>query len=701
MEHSVTIEFCGRPLTISTGNLAKQADGAVVVRYGETVVLVTAVAQREERLTDFLPLTVNYQEMAYAAGKFPGGFFKREGRPSEKETLTSRLIDRPLRPSFPKGYRNDTQVIATVLSADQENDPATLGMIGASAALVISQIPFLGPVAAVKVGRRDGKFVINPTNEDLQESDLDIVVAGSKDAIMMVEGGAKFISGEDLIDAIELAHATMLPIIEMQEQLRAKAGKEKWTVAPIDVPADLKAEIKATIEKDLSEAFSTDAKLDRQQKLRDVSDALVKQYVEKDVEEKIVVKAFEEITKETLRTSLFATGKRIGGRAPNEIRKIACDAGVLPRTHGSALFTRGETQALALTTFGTSDDEQKIESLHEGERYKTFLFHYNFPPFSVGEVSRLGSPSRREIGHGHLAERALLAILPSAEDFPYTIRIVSEILESNGSSSMASVCAGCLSLMDAGVPIKEPVAGIAMGLLMQDGKEVILSDILGDEDQMGDMDFKVAGSRRGITAVQMDIKVKGITKEIMSKAVAQAREGTNHILDIMGQTLSAPREILSPYAPRIWTMKIKPDKIREVIGPGGKVIKGIVEQTGVKIDIEDSGVVKIVSQDEASAQKAIEIIKGIIKDIEPGTIYMGVVKRVVDFGAIVEIMPGVDGLVHVSQLSDTYIKKVSDVVKEGDEIPVKVMEVEANGRIRLSRKAALKETQAKPEGKTE
>jgi polyribonucleotide nucleotidyltransferase len=698
---SITIEFCGRPLTISTGSLAKQADGSVVVRYGDTVVLVTAVAQREERLTDFLPLTVNYQEMAYAAGKFPGGFFKREGRPSEKETLTSRLIDRPLRPSFPKGYRNETQVIATVLSADQENDPAMLGMIGASAALVISQIPFLGPVAGVKVGRKDGKFIINPIHDDMDDSDLDIVVAGSKDAIMMVEGGADFISGADLIEAIELAHKTMMPVIEMQEQLRAKVGKEKWQVTPVVVPADLKMEIKASIEKDLNEAFSVDAKLDRQAMLRDISKALVKGYTERDVEEKVVVKAFEEISKETLRASLFLTGKRIGGRTPTEIRNITCEASVLPRTHGSALFTRGETQALALTTFGTSEDEQKIESLHEGESYKSFLFHYNFPPFSVGEVSFLRAASRREIGHGHLAERALSAILPNKEDFPYTIRIVSEILESNGSSSMASVCAGCLSLMDAGVPVREPVAGIAMGLLMQDGKEVILSDILGDEDQMGDMDFKVAGSQRGITAVQMDIKVKGITKEIMSKAVDQAQEGIKHILGIMSQTLSAPRDILSPYAPRIWTMKIKPDKIREVIGPGGKVIKGIVEQTGVKIDIEDSGIVKIVSQDEASAQKAIEIIKGIIKDIEPGTIYMGVVKRVVDFGAIVEIMPGVDGLVHVSQLSDTYIKKVTDVVKEGDEIPVKVMEVEANGRIRLSRKAALKEVQGKPEDKPE
>ncbi len=693
----ITIELCGRPLTITTGVVAKQANGSVTVRYGDTVVLVTAVAQKEERQVDFLPLTVNYQEMSYAAGKFPGGFFKREGRPSEKEVLTSRLIDRPLRPSFAKGYRSETQVIATVLSADQENDPSTLGMIGASAALVLSPLPFLGPIAAVKVGRRDGNFIINPTNQDMEESDLDIVVAGSRDAIMMVEGGAKFISGSDLIEAIELAHKTMMPIIEMQEQLREKAGKEKWQVTPVEVPPELKAEIHAAIEKDLAEAFSIDPKLERQAKLAETKDALKKKYAETDIEEKLVVKAFEEITKETLRSSLFNTGRRIGGRTPDDIRTITCDVSVLPRTHGSALFTRGETQAMAMTTFGTSEDEQKIESVHEGEMYKSFMLHYNFPPFSVGEVSMLRAPSRREVGHGHLAERALTPILPAKDDFPYTIRIVSEILESNGSSSMASVCAGCLSLMDAGVPVKAPVAGIAMGLLMQDGKEVILSDILGDEDQMGDMDFKVAGSKEGITAVQMDIKVKGITKEIMSRAVTLAQTGIGKILDIMTQTLPAPREILSPYAPRIWTIKIRPEKIREVIGPGGKVIKSIVEQTGVKIDIEDSGNVKIVSMDEASANKAIEIIKGITKEVEVGTIYMGVVKRVVDFGAIVEILPGVDGLCHVSQLSDTYIKKVSDVVKEGDEIPVKVIEVEQNGRIRLSRKAALKEQQEKTE----
>jgi polyribonucleotide nucleotidyltransferase len=689
MEESITIEFCGRPLTISTGALAKQADGSVVIRYGDTVLLVTAVAAKEETSTDFMPLTVNYQEMAYAAGKFPGGFFKREGRPSERETLTARLIDRPLRPSFVKGYHNETQIIATVLSADQENDPAVLGIVGASAALVLSPIPFLGAIAAVKVGRKGGEFIINPTNQDSDESDLDIVVAGSKDAIMMVEGGADFIGDDALIEAIDLAHRSMMPLIEMQEKLAQKVGKKKWPVHVSEVPVELKDRIREALVPDLAQVFAIEKKQERAQRLRDVYETHLPSYADSD--EGLVRKAFEEITKETMRGALFATGKRIDGRAPDDIRPITCEAAVLPRTHGSALFTRGETQALAITTFGTSDDEQKIESVHEGESYKSFILHYNFPPFSVGEVKFMRAPSRREIGHGHLAERALSVILPAKEDFPYTIRIVSEILESNGSSSMASVCAGCLSLMDAGVPVKEPVAGIAMGLLMHEDHEVILTDILGDEDQMGDMDFKVAGSRHGITAIQMDIKVKGITKEIMSRAVKLAQSGIGRILDIMANTLDKPRDILSPYAPRIWTLKIRPEKIREVIGPGGKVIKSIVEQTGVKIDIEDSGIVKIVSHDENSANKAIEIIKGITKEIEVGAVYLGTVKRVVDFGAIVEILPGVDGLVHVSQLSDTYIKKVSDVVKEGDQITVKVIEVEQNGRIRLSRKAVLKE----------
>jgi polyribonucleotide nucleotidyltransferase len=689
MEHSITTELAGRSLTISTGVVAKQADGAVLVQYGDTVVLVTAVADRKPTEKDFFPLVVNYQEMRYAAGRFPGGFFKREGRPSEREILTSRFIDRPLRPLFQKGFKNETQIIATVLSADQENDPGILGILGASIALTISPIPFLGPIAAVRIGRIEGRFIINPSAQEMEESDLDILVAGAKDAILMVEGGAKFVSGSDLIEAIELAHQSLQPLITLQEELREKVGKEKWPVTLLQVPEELKQEIKGVLEPKLLEALSISIKQERETRLDAVADELVAKYP--DVAGALLRKSFDEITKETMRKTFFATGKRIDGRSPEDIRPISCAVSILPRTHGSALFTRGETQALAITTFGTSEDEQKIESLMAGESYKSFMLHYNFPPFSVGEVSMLRAPSRREIGHGHLAELALSSILPSKEDFPYTIRLVSEILESNGSSSMASVCSGCLSLMDAGVPIKEPVAGIAMGLVMGDGKEMVLSDILGDEDAMGDMDFKVAGTRTGITAIQMDIKVAGITKELMSRAVTQAQNGINHILNIMAETLPKPREELSQYAPRIWTIKIKPEKIREVIGPGGKVIKGIVEQTGVKIDIEDSGTVRIVSSDEASANEAIDIIKKITKEVEVGEIYTGRVKKVADFGAIVELLPGIDGLCHVSQLADTYVKKVTDVVREGDEITVKVIEVDPNGRVRLSRKGVLQE----------
>jgi polyribonucleotide nucleotidyltransferase len=695
MEESITVEYAGRPLTISSGLVAKQADGSVLVRYGDTVVLVTAVGDRRETEKDFLPLTVNYQEMTYAAGKFPGGFFKREARPSDKETLTSRLIDRPLRPLFPKGWRNETQVIATVLSADQENDPALLGMIGASAAMVISPIPFAGPMAGIKIGRVNGEFIVNPSLQQMNESDLDMILAGTREAILMVEGGAGFIKGEDLIEAIDLAHRSLVPLIDMQEQLRAKVGKEKWPVKPAGAPQELKVAIRSVAEKDLTEAFSMPNKRERGDRLQAIYDELAAKYA--DAQPLAVSRSFEEIKKEMMRESLFATGKRIDGRSADDIRKITCQVGILPRTHGSSLFTRGETQALAVTTFGTAEDEQKIESLLEGVSYKSFMLHYNFPPYSVGEVSFLRAKSRREIGHGNLAERALAPILPSKEDFPYTIRIVSEILESNGSSSMASVCSGCLSLMDAGVPIKEPVAGIAMGLLIQDGKDIVLSDILGDEDAMGDMDFKIAGTREGVTAVQMDIKTKGITREIMRKAVHQAQAGIGRILGIMAEALPSPRQDLSPYAPRIYTITIKPEKIREVIGPGGKIIKSIVEQTGVKIDIEDSGIVRIVSQDAEAANAAIEMVKKITKEAEVGALYMGKVKKVVDFGAIVEILPGVDGLVHVSQLSDTYIKKVSDVVKEGDEILVKVLDVEPNGRIRLSRKAAVKETKGTAE----
>ncbi|HOW54810.1 MAG TPA: polyribonucleotide nucleotidyltransferase [Syntrophorhabdaceae bacterium] len=689
MEENISIEFAGRPLTISTGGLAKQADGSVIARYGDTVVLVTAVAEKEERDKDFLPLTVNYQEMSYAAGKFPGGFFKREGRPTTREILTSRLIDRPLRPLFPKGWRYETQVISTVLSADQDNDPGILSLVGASCAVTISDIPFEGPFAGVKVGRINGVLVANPTFPELADSDIDIVVTGTRDAIIMVEGEANFVKGTDLIEAIEFGHKSMMPLIEMQEQLRDKIGKPKRQIKVAEDLEERKKEVRDIIGKDLIESFAVKAKLERYERQDQILKDLKTRYPEE--EEKIIAKAYEDVTRDLMRDQLLSTGKRIDGRESNEIRQISCIVGALPRTHGSAVFTRGETQALAVTTFGTSDDEQKIESLHEGETYKTFLLHYNFTPFSVGEVSMLRGPTRREIGHGNLAERALTPILPEREAFPYTIRIVSEILESNGSSSMATVCGGCLSLMDAGVPIKEPVAGIAMGLVKEGDREIILSDILGDEDHLGDMDFKIAGTREGVTAIQMDIKIRGISKETMEKAVVQGQQGVGRILDIMAGTIEKPREALSPFAPRIYTMTIKPEKIREVIGPGGKVIRSIIERTGVKIDIDDSGTVNIVSVDEESANAAIEIVKSIIKEVEVGTVYTGKVVRVLDAGAIVELGPNMDGFCHVSQLDEKFVKKASDVVHEGDEITVKVIGVEDNGRIKLSRKAVLKD----------
>ncbi len=689
MEENITIEFAGRPLTLSTGDLAKQADGSVIARYGDTVVLVTAVAEKTERDKDFLPLTVNYQEMSYAAGKFPGGFFKREGRPTTREILTSRLIDRPLRPLFPKGWRYETQVISTVLSADQDNDPGVLSLVGASCAVCVSDIPFEGPFAGVKVGRINGVLVANPTFPQMADSDIDIVVTGTRDAIIMVEGEAHFVKGMDLIEAIEFGHKSMMPLIEMQERLREKVGKTKRQIPVLEDLEDKKKDVRAAAEKDLIESFAIAAKLERYVR----QDQILKDLKSRCTEEEVpsIAKAYEDVTRELMREQLLSTGKRIDGRASDQVRPISCQVGVLPRTHGSAVFTRGETQALAITTFGTSDDEQKIESLHEGETYKTFLLHYNFTPFSVGEASMLRGPTRREIGHGNLAERALTPILPERDEFPYTIRIVSEILESNGSSSMATVCGGCLSLMDAGVPIKEPVAGIAMGLVKEGEREIVLSDILGDEDHLGDMDFKIAGTRDGITAIQMDIKIKGISKETMSKAVIQGQQGVGTILDIMTSTIEKPRESLSPFAPRIYTMMIKPDKIREVIGPGGKVIRSIIERTGVKIDIDDSGTVNIVSVDEESANAAIEIVKSIVKEVEVGTIYDGIVRRVLDAGAIIELGPNLDGFCHVSQLDEKFVKKASDVVREGDNIRVKVIGVEDNGRVKLSRKAVLRD----------
>lgn len=688
-KRTITIEYAGRPLSFTTGEMAKQADGAVLVQYADTAVLVTATYERKETDLDFLPLTVNYQEMSYAAGRFPGGFFKREGRPSDREILISRLIDRPIRPLFPKGFNREIQIIATVLSADQENDPAILGILGASCALTLSDIPFFGPIGGVKIGRKDGEFIINPTTSQMEESDMEIVVAGTKDAIIMVEGGAKFVKGEDIVEAIEFGHKMLIPLIECQERLRDELKVEKWVFSEPELKEELKREIKERLSGPIVEALAIAEKKKRRERLKELREQLKKDYGE--IEERLIGRAFDDVLREIMRERLIQTGIRIDGRRPDELREISCRVGIFPRTHGSALFTRGETQALAITTFGTSEDEQKVESLLEGEVFKAFMVHYNFPPFSVGEVAPLRAPTRREIGHGYLAERALSPILPPRDEFPYTIRIVSEILESNGSSSMATVCSGCLSLMDAGVPIKEPVAGIAMGLVKENGTEIILSDILGDEDHLGDMDFKIAGSKRGITAIQMDLKIKGITKETILRVVRQAQEGIEKILNIMASCMPKPRETLSPYAPRILTVKINPEKIRDIIGPGGKVIKGIIDQTGVKIDIEDSGLIRVASHNEESALKAIQMIKELAREVELGAIYNGRVKRIVDSGVIVEIMPGSDGFVHISQLADGYIRRITDIVKEGDIIPVKVIEIDQFGRIRLSRKAALRE----------
>ncbi len=692
MKHQFQVDFAGKPFSTETGQVAKQANGAVVVRYGETVVLVTAVASEEKREgIDFLPLTVNYLEMTYAAGKIPGGFFKREGRPTDREILISRFIDRPLRPLFPKGYQNETQIIATVLSADTDHDPSILGMIGASAALYLSDIPFEVPIGGAKVGRIDGEYVLNPTPEELELSDIDLFVAGSEEAIIMVEGSAKEVSERDILEAIWFGHQSLKPVIQLQKEMREACGKPKWEVNAQETDGLLVEKIRAFVKERLLEAYEIPEKLKRRECLEAIYDLTIRHCgAEDELTQKVVRKSFEEIDRVLKRKWMLEKQKRIDGRGFAEIRPISCEVGILPRTHGSALFTRGETQVLAVVTFGTSEDEQKINSLM-GETYKSFMLHYNFPPFCTGEVAPLRSPSRREIGHGALAERAILPVLPSNEKFPYTIRIVSEVLESNGSSSMATVCGATLSLMDAGVPIKAPVAGIAMGLILEDGQEAILSDILGDEDHIGDMDFKMAGTSEGVTAIQMDIKIKGISKEVLSRVLEQSRMGRLHILEKMKETLPEPRKDLSRHAPRIFTLQIKQEKIRDIIGPGGKTIRSIVEQTGVKIDVDDSGTVKLASPNYESIEKAIQIIKRLTQEVEVGAIYTGKVKRIMGFGAIVEIFPGTDGLVHISQLADYHVKEVTDVLKEGEEVQVKVIDVDSQGRIRLSRKAALKE----------
>lgn len=687
MYRKVEIEFHGRPLSIEVGRLAKQADGAALVTYGETVVFVTAVAAKSGREgIDFLPLTCDYQERTFAAGKIPGGFFKREGRPSEKEVLTSRLIDRPIRPLFPDGYALETQVIATVLSHDRENDPDMISLIGASAALQVSDIPFDGPMAAVRMGWIDGQLIVNPTQTQLEQTALNLVVAGSREGIVMVEGGAKMLPEDAMLDALFTAHQEMQVVLDMQDELQRTVGKPKREITAAPFDEALFGRVNELLRSRVEAAFQLSGKQERATALHEAEENVVAALTPEFSERAHALRGMcEEVTRRVMRSAIVTDGRRVDGRGLKDIRSITCEVGVLPRTHGSALFTRGETQALAVATLGTSADEQKVDALI-GEYYKRFMLHYNFPPFSVGEVKFLRSPGRREIGHGALAERAIQAVLPSEEEFPYTIRVVSEILESNGSSSMATVCGATLSLMDAGVPIKAPVAGIAMGLIKEGETVRILSDILGDEDHLGDMDFKVAGTAEGVTALQMDIKIGRVTREIMRQALYQAREGRLHILKAMTAVLAQPRTDISAHAPRIVTLKIRVDKIRDVIGPGGKVIRSIIEETGVKIDVEDDGTVLVASTDGNSMQRAIELIQGITAEAEVGKVYKGIVKKIVDFGAFVEILPGTDGLLHISQIGPGRVNRVSDVFKEGDEVMVKVLEVDRQGKIRLSRK---------------
>lgn len=685
------IELAGRKLIIETGRIARQADGAVFVQYGDTAVLVAAMASKKRiEGLDFFPLMVEYREKTYAAGRIPGGFFKREGRPTEKETTTSRFIDRPLRPLFPKEFNYETQIIASVFSADQENNPDLLAMIGASTALMISDIPFAGPIAGVRVGRIEGEFICNPTISQLKESDLDLIVAGSKEAIIMVEGKAKIVPEEEILKAIMFGQNQLQAILELQEEIRKAIGKAKREVLPSSEDQTLLEAVESRVTDQMKEAVKISSRLERKQKLEEILSSTLNELTteEDDEKRKAVGHCFEDVEKKLVRQLIRQEGKRIGDRGLAEIREITCEVGVLPRTHGSALFTRGETQALSAVTLGTSGDEQIVEAL-EGESSKAFMLHYNFPPYCVGEVKPIRGPGRREIGHGVLAERALLPVVPSEDNFPYTIRIVSDILESNGSSSMATVCGGTLALMDAGVPIKDPVAGIAMGLIEEEGDFYILSDILGDEDHLGDMDFKVAGTREGITVLQMDIKTPGVNEEVLRRALAQAKEGRIEILEKMLAVIEAPRPELSVYAPRIVTIYVKPERIKDVIGPGGKIIKGIIHKTGVKIDIDDTGKVNIASIDSEAMKEAIEMVKKLVQEVEIGKLYLGKIKKIMDFGAFVEIFPGTEGLVHISQLTDEYVRQVQDVVKEGEEIVVKVLDVDSQGKIRLSRKEAL------------
>jgi len=694
-------DFAGREVTLKTSYMAGQADGAVFVRYGDTVVLVTAVSLKTAREgLDFLPLTVDYQEMTFAAGKIPGGFFKREGRPNEREILTSRLIDRSIRPLIPKGYHFETQVIATVLSVDNDNDPGVAAMLGASAALGISDIPFHGPIAGIRVGLLEGRYIANPSLDEQEEGEINIFLTGRKVPptkegeefgvnLVMVEGEAKEASEEQILGAIEFGLEHLRPVIALQDRLRAAVGKEKRPVAAPAVDEDLLAAVSRFALEGLKAAYSTPGKRERYAALDDLRRRTLQEFAAEDPSRASAVAGiFEQLERKTLREMILKEGKRCDGRAPDEIRPISCEVGLLPRAHGSALFTRGETQAMVALTLGTSSDEQRIDFI-TGEEMRSFILHYNFPPYCVGEARPLRSPGRREIGHGNLARRALLPVLPSQERFPYTIRIVSEILSSNGSSSMATVCGGSLSLMDGGVPVKDTVAGIAMGLLKEGDDVVILSDILGDEDHAGDMDFKVCGTKKGITAMQMDIKIDGLTADILARALDQARRGRLFIIDRLRETISEPRPDISVYAPRITTIKVKPERVRDVIGSGGKNIRQIISETGVTIDVEDDGTVTIASSDAEAAARAVAMVRWLTEEAEIGKIYKGTVKKVVDFGAFVEILPGTEGLVHISQLSKKRVNKVTDVLNEGDEVMVKVLEIDKQGMIRLSRREAL------------
>ena len=692
----VEIDIDGKLLSIEAGDLARQAGGAVVIRQGDTMLLVTATMAKEAREgIDFFPLTVDYREKTYAAGKIPGNFFRREARPGDIETLTCRLIDRPIRPLFPKAFKNETQVVALVISHDQTNPPDINAITGASAALMISDIPFETPVAGARISRVNGNLIFNPTYDDTANSDLNLLMAGTSDGIVMVEAGAKEVSEDDMMEALEFGHERIKKLIEIQIKLRELLGKEKLVVEAPQVDEELKNKIHEKVAAKLTEAMQISGKHERSDAIKQIREDLKSHLSPEEQEEKAgaIKEIFHDLEKDIVRNLILDKQYRVDCRGLTDVRPISIQVGYLPRVHGSAVFTRGETQALVSTTLGTSSDEQRIDSL-EFKGTKSFLLHYNFPAFCTGEVKFISGPGRREVGHGMLAERALIPIMPEKDKFPYTIRIVSEILESNGSSSMASVCGGSRSLMDAGVPITAPVAGIAMGLIKDGDRIAILSDILGSEDHLGDMDFKVAGTPNGINALQMDIKVEGLDRELMGKALEQAKAGWMHILGEMEKVLQSPREEMSKYAPRIITITVPKDKIRDVIGPGGKVIREIIDKTGVTIDINDDGVVSIASTDEDSAKKAVEFVENLVQEVEVGKTYLGKVKKIVDFGAFVEIFPGTDGLVHISQICDRRIKNVSDEIQEGDEIKVKVIDVDQQGRVKLSRKEALREAVA-------